>query len=181
VGTKAGIDGCGKCRPHRDSIPRSSSTKAVAIPATLPRPTYHYKVTNKTNVHTNKTTKFHVKKSKPNPRTSRPDAGRSLNGRLHHTDDDCNICYGLQGGMITAAPLSLYFCSLLGSNFMQYSKHSIKMYERVEVPHLIFTSKVAGHDWVSSGYMLTTKRKSPYPTRNSMPSFTKFNYKYTYK
>jgi len=35
VGARAGLDGCGKARPHRDSIPGLSSPKQVAIPTTL--------------------------------------------------------------------------------------------------------------------------------------------------
>jgi len=38
-GTRAGMDRCGKSRPHRDSIPGPSSPYRVAIPTTLPRPT----------------------------------------------------------------------------------------------------------------------------------------------
>jgi hypothetical protein len=38
-GPRAGIDRCGKSRPHRDSIPGSSSPYRVAIPTTLSRPT----------------------------------------------------------------------------------------------------------------------------------------------
>jgi len=33
MGTRAGLDGYGKSRPHRDSIPRSSSYTDYAIPA----------------------------------------------------------------------------------------------------------------------------------------------------
>jgi hypothetical protein len=32
VGVRVGLDGCGKSRPHRDSIPESSSPQLVAIP-----------------------------------------------------------------------------------------------------------------------------------------------------
>jgi len=35
VGPRAGLDGCGKSRPHRDSIPGPSSPKRVAIPTEL--------------------------------------------------------------------------------------------------------------------------------------------------
>jgi len=35
VGARAGLDRCGKSRPHRDSIPGLSSPKQVAIPTTL--------------------------------------------------------------------------------------------------------------------------------------------------
>ena len=38
VGLRAGLDGCGKFPPHRDSIPGLSSPQAVAIPTTLPGP-----------------------------------------------------------------------------------------------------------------------------------------------
>ena len=36
LGPRAGLDG--KSRPHRDSIPRTSSPYRVAIPTVLPRP-----------------------------------------------------------------------------------------------------------------------------------------------
>ena len=39
VGPRAGLDGCGKSRPHRDSIPGSSNPQPVAIPTELSRPT----------------------------------------------------------------------------------------------------------------------------------------------
>jgi hypothetical protein len=35
VGPRAGLDGCGVCRPHRDSIPRPCSPQRVAIPTEL--------------------------------------------------------------------------------------------------------------------------------------------------
>ena len=38
MGTRAGLDGCGKSRPHRDSIPGPSSPYRVAIPTELSRP-----------------------------------------------------------------------------------------------------------------------------------------------
>jgi len=38
VGPRAGLDGCGKSRPYRDSIPGASSPKRVAIPTELPSP-----------------------------------------------------------------------------------------------------------------------------------------------
>jgi hypothetical protein len=38
VGPRAGLDVCEKSRPHRDSIPRPSSPKSVAIPTELPGP-----------------------------------------------------------------------------------------------------------------------------------------------
>jgi hypothetical protein len=38
VGPRAGLDGCGKSRFHRDSIPGPSSPLRVAIPAELSRP-----------------------------------------------------------------------------------------------------------------------------------------------
>ena len=38
VGPRAGLDRCGKSRPHRDSIPGPSSPERVAIPTTLPAP-----------------------------------------------------------------------------------------------------------------------------------------------
>ena len=38
VGLRAGLDRCGKSRPHRDSIPGPSNPQAVAIPTTLPGP-----------------------------------------------------------------------------------------------------------------------------------------------
>ena len=40
VGPKAGLDGCGKSRPHRDSILGMSNPYRVAIPTTLSRPTH---------------------------------------------------------------------------------------------------------------------------------------------
>ena len=39
VSPRAGLDGCGKPRPHRDTIPGPSSPYRVAIPAELSRPT----------------------------------------------------------------------------------------------------------------------------------------------
>jgi hypothetical protein len=36
VGPRAGLDRCGKSRPHRDSIPRPSSPQPVAIQIELP-------------------------------------------------------------------------------------------------------------------------------------------------
>jgi hypothetical protein len=36
VGPRAGLDRCGKSRPHRDSIPGPSSPEPVAIPTELP-------------------------------------------------------------------------------------------------------------------------------------------------
>ena len=38
MGAMAGLDGCGKSRPHWDSIPGLSSQKQVAIPSTLSQP-----------------------------------------------------------------------------------------------------------------------------------------------
>jgi len=38
-----------------------------------------------------KSVKFHVRKNKPNPRTLWPQNWCSLNGRLHHTDDDSRL------------------------------------------------------------------------------------------
>jgi len=38
VGPRAGLDGCGKTRPHWDSIPGPSSPQRVAIPTELTRP-----------------------------------------------------------------------------------------------------------------------------------------------
>ena len=38
VGPRAGLDGGGKSRPHRDSIPGPSSPQGVAIPTELSRP-----------------------------------------------------------------------------------------------------------------------------------------------
>ena len=35
MGPRAGLDGCGKCRLHRDSIPGPSSPLRVAIPTEL--------------------------------------------------------------------------------------------------------------------------------------------------
>jgi hypothetical protein len=42
VGPRAGLDGCGKSRPHRDSIPGPSSAQQVAIPTTISQPTKSY-------------------------------------------------------------------------------------------------------------------------------------------
>ena len=39
LGPRAGLDGCGKSCPHRDSIPGPSSPLRVAIPTELSRPT----------------------------------------------------------------------------------------------------------------------------------------------
>jgi len=39
VGRRAGLDGCGKSCPHRDSIPRPSIPSRVAITTELSRPT----------------------------------------------------------------------------------------------------------------------------------------------
>ena len=41
LGPRAGLDGCGKSRPQRDSIPGPSSPWGVAIPTELSRPTKH--------------------------------------------------------------------------------------------------------------------------------------------
>jgi len=38
VGPRAVLDGCGKSRPHRDSIPGPSSPWRVAVPTELSRP-----------------------------------------------------------------------------------------------------------------------------------------------
>jgi hypothetical protein len=38
VGPRAGLDECGKFRPHRDSIPGPSSPWRIAIPTALPGP-----------------------------------------------------------------------------------------------------------------------------------------------
>ena len=35
MGSGAGLDGCEKCRPHRNSIPGRSNPQQVAIPLTL--------------------------------------------------------------------------------------------------------------------------------------------------
>ena len=43
-GHRAGLDGCGKSRPHRDSIPGPSSSQRVAIPTELQLPPYVSKV-----------------------------------------------------------------------------------------------------------------------------------------
>ena len=40
LGPRAGLDGCGKSRLHRDSIPGPSSPQQVAIPTHLSRPPY---------------------------------------------------------------------------------------------------------------------------------------------
>ena len=40
MGSRAGLDRCGKSRHHRDSIPGPSSLWPVAIPTTLSRPSY---------------------------------------------------------------------------------------------------------------------------------------------
>ena len=40
MGSRAGLDRCGKSRNHRDSIPGPSSPWPVAIPTTLSRPSY---------------------------------------------------------------------------------------------------------------------------------------------
>ena len=38
MGLRAGLDRCGKSRPHRDSIPGLSSPLAVAMQTTIPGP-----------------------------------------------------------------------------------------------------------------------------------------------
>ena len=38
MGPRAGLNRCGKSRPHRDSIPGPPSPYSVAIPTTLPGP-----------------------------------------------------------------------------------------------------------------------------------------------
>ena len=38
VGLRVGLDRCGKSRPHRDSIPRPTSSQRVAIPSEISRP-----------------------------------------------------------------------------------------------------------------------------------------------
>jgi hypothetical protein len=40
VGARASLDGCGKSRSHRDSIPGPSSPYQVAIPTELPWPVH---------------------------------------------------------------------------------------------------------------------------------------------
>ena len=40
LGPRASLDGCGKSRPHRDSIPGPSSPERVAIPTGLSRPPF---------------------------------------------------------------------------------------------------------------------------------------------
>ena len=40
VGPRAGLDGCGKSRPHRDSIPGPSIRKRVPVPTRYPGPFY---------------------------------------------------------------------------------------------------------------------------------------------
>ena len=42
MGPRAGLDGCGKSRTHRVSIPGSSSPYRVAIPTELSRPMLWY-------------------------------------------------------------------------------------------------------------------------------------------
>ena len=44
VDTRAGLDGCGKSFPHRDSIPQISSALRVAVPTVLLRPTWDVRV-----------------------------------------------------------------------------------------------------------------------------------------
>jgi len=46
-GPRAGLDGCGKSRPHWDSIPAMSSPRRVAIPTELSRPTNHISLQHK--------------------------------------------------------------------------------------------------------------------------------------
>jgi len=40
MGPRAGLEGCGKSRTHRDSIPAPSSPKRVAIPTELSQPSF---------------------------------------------------------------------------------------------------------------------------------------------
>jgi hypothetical protein len=42
VGPRVGLEGCGKSRPHQDSIPGPSSPWRVAIPTELSRPSLLY-------------------------------------------------------------------------------------------------------------------------------------------
>ena len=42
VGPRAGLERCGKSRPHGDSIPEPSSPQPVALPTTLPGPLGEY-------------------------------------------------------------------------------------------------------------------------------------------
>jgi len=42
VGHRAGLDGCGKSRPHRNSIPGPSRPWQVATPTMLSRPVGFY-------------------------------------------------------------------------------------------------------------------------------------------
>jgi len=43
VGPRAGLDGCGKSRPYRDSIPDRPARSSVAIPTELPGPCFLHK------------------------------------------------------------------------------------------------------------------------------------------
>jgi hypothetical protein len=52
VGPRAGLDGCRKSRPHRDSIRGPSSPQRVAIPTELSRPLLWYSVGAKTQIAT---------------------------------------------------------------------------------------------------------------------------------
>ena len=47
VGPRAGLDRCGKSRPHRDSIPGLSNPWSVAIPTELPGPPPFIRVSHK--------------------------------------------------------------------------------------------------------------------------------------
>jgi len=48
VGPSAGLDRCGKSRPHRDSIPDLPARRSVTIPTELPGP--HVTPNSSTNI-----------------------------------------------------------------------------------------------------------------------------------
>ena len=51
MGTRAGLDKCGKSRPHRDSIPDRPARRYVTIPTELPGPHNLKVLSNKNKTH----------------------------------------------------------------------------------------------------------------------------------
>ena len=51
VGLRAGLDGRGKARPHRDSIPDRPARSSVAIPTELPDPINFLSIINQSRTH----------------------------------------------------------------------------------------------------------------------------------
>jgi len=53
VGPSAGLDRCGKSRPHRDSIPDHPARSSVAIPTELPAHEEHISFINNSYINKN--------------------------------------------------------------------------------------------------------------------------------